>query len=56
MLLTDAGISLRAIQQQMGHECPKTTALYTQLSSYSQQDTDRRINGMMGRLRLVWGD
>ena len=56
MLLTDAGISLRAIQQQMGHECPKTTALYTQLSSYTQQDTDRRINGMMGRLRLVWGD
>ena len=28
-LLTDAGVSLRAIQQQMGHECPKTTALYT---------------------------
>ena len=56
MVLTDAGVSLRAIQQQMGHECPKTTALYTQLSSYTQQDTDRRINGMLGGMRLVWGD
>jgi integrase len=56
MLLTDAGIGLRAIQQEMGHECPKTTAIYTQLSSYTQHDTDRRINGLMGRLRLVWGD
>lgn len=56
MLLTDAGVSLRSIQQEMGHECPKTTAIYTQLSSYTQNDTDRRINGLMGRLRLVWGD
>jgi integrase len=56
MLLTDAGVGLRSIQQQMGHECPKTTALYTQLSSYTQHDTDRRINALMGRLRLVWGD
>src|SRR5690606_1997214 len=43
-LLTDAGVGLRSIQEQMGHECPKTTALYTQLSSYAQNDTDRRIN------------
>jgi site-specific recombinase XerD len=56
MSLTDAGVGLRAIQQQMGHECPKTTAIYTQLSSYTQQDTDRRINGLMGRLRLSWGE
>ena len=56
MLLTDAGVGLRAIQQAMGHECPKTTAIYTQLSSYTQCDTDRRINGLMGRLRLTWGE
>ena len=29
---------------------------YTQLSSYTQCDTDRRINGLMGRLRLTWGE
>lgn len=54
-LLTDAGVSLRAIQEQMGHECPKTTALYTQLSTYSQNDTDRRINALITKLRVNWG-
>lgn len=55
-LMIDAGVSLRSIQEQMGHECPKTTALYTQLSQYSQTDTDRRLNGLLSRLRLQWGD
>lgn len=55
-LLTDAGVSLRAIQTEMGHECPKTTALYTQLSTYHQLDTERRINGLMSRLRVNWGE
>jgi len=55
LALTDAGVSLRAVQEAMGHECPKTTALYTQLSSYTQRDTERRINGLLGRLRLNWG-
>lgn len=54
-LLTDMGVSLRAIQHEMGHECPKTTALYTQLSSYTQKDTDKRINGLLARLRVQWG-
>lgn len=54
-LLTDAGVSLRAIQHQMGHECPKTTALYTQLSTVTRNDTDKRINGLMTRLRVLWG-
>mgnify|MGYP001814295304 CR=1 FL=1 len=56
LALTDAGVGLRAVQQSMGHECPKTTALYTQLSSYTQTDTERRINALVGRLRLHWGE
>lgn len=55
-LLTDAGVGLRSIQEQMGHECPKTTALYTQLSRYTQADTDKRINGLMAKLRINWGE
>jgi hypothetical protein len=51
----DAGVSLRSIQHEMGHECPKTTALYTQLSSYTQNDTGKRINGLMAKLRVLWG-
>ena len=56
LALTDAGVGLRAVQEAMGHECPKTTALYTQLSSYTQNDTERRINALVSRLRLVWGE
>jgi site-specific recombinase XerD len=55
-LLTDAGISLRSIQHEMGHACPKTTALYTQLSTDTRNDTDKRINGLMARMRVLWGD
>lgn len=55
-LLTDAGVGLRSIQMQMGHECPKTTALYTQLSNHTQNDTDRRLNSLLSRLRVQWGE
>ncbi len=55
-LLTDVGVSLRSIQEEMGHECPKTTTIYTQLSANTQKDTDRRINGLMARLRVLWGE
>ena len=55
-LLTEAGVGLRAIQHEMGHECPKTTALYTQLSQPCQKQTDKHINGLMNRLRVQWGE
>lgn len=55
-LLTEIGVGLRSIQEQMGHECPKTTALYTQLSTYTQNDTDKRINGLLAKLRVNWGE
>ena len=56
LALTDAGVSLRAVQEAMGHEDPRTTALYTQLSSYTQTDTERRINALIKRLRIQWGE
>ena len=37
--LVEAGVNLRSIQHEMGHECPKTTALYTQLTDVTQKDT-----------------
>jgi integrase/recombinase XerD len=50
--LVEAGLNLRAIQQEMGHECPKTTALYTQLTEVTQQQTDKLINALVDRLHL----
>lgn len=55
-LLVEAGVNLRAIQTAMGHDCPKTTAIYTQLTEVTQKDSDQRINRMVTRLRVRWGD
>ncbi len=50
--LVEAGLNLRAIQQEMGHECPKTTALYTQLTDVTHGNTDAVINKLIRRLRI----
>ena len=50
--LVETGLNLRAIQQEMGHECPKTTALYTQLTEVAHQNTSKMINRMVNRLHL----
>ena len=48
--LVEMGVHLRAIQQEMGHECPKTTALYTQLTDVAHQDTGQLINTLIDGL------
>jgi len=50
--LVEAGVNLRAIQQEMGHESPLTTALYTQLTEVTQQNTSTLINALVNRLAL----
>ena len=50
--LVEAGLNLRAIQHEMGHECPKTTARYTQLTEVTVQKTDAVINKLISRLKL----
>lgn len=50
--LVETDVNLRAIQHEMGHECPKTTALYTQLTDVTHQNTSRLINRLINRLHL----
>ncbi len=50
--LVEEGLNLRAIQELLGHECPKTTALYTQLTEPVQQNTTDMINTLVGRLSI----
>jgi integrase/recombinase XerD len=50
--LVEEGLNLRAIQQEMGHECPKTTALYTQLTDVANENTSETINQLVNRLDL----
>ncbi|MCP4800357.1 MAG: tyrosine-type recombinase/integrase [bacterium] len=54
--LVEVGLNLRAIQTEMGHECPKTTALYTQLTETTQQNTRELIVRMLKRLTLTEED
>jgi integrase/recombinase XerD len=50
--LTQSNLHLRAIQTEMGHSCPKTTALYTQLTEQVHQDTSEIINTLMDKLDI----
>jgi len=52
--LVDEGLHLRAIQKEMGHDCPKTTALYTQLTEPAQQNALNIINTMVNRLSITF--
>jgi integrase len=51
--LVEAGLHLRAIQHEMGHDSPKTTALYTQLTDVAHQDSAILINALVNRLDLT---
>jgi len=50
--LMAAGVHLRAIQQEMGHDSPKTTAVYTQLTEPAAQNAHRMINDLIDGLQL----
>ena len=51
--LLEAGMHLRAIQQELGHDSPKTTALYTQLTEPARQNATEMINTLVARLRIT---
>lgn len=55
-LSLEAGVNLRAIQHEMGHDRPTTTALYTQLTDGTHEDTSKLINDMLAPLQLSWGE
>lgn len=51
--LVEEGLNLRAIQQELGHDSPKTTAIYTRLTEPVQQQTTELINKMVSRLSIA---
>jgi site-specific recombinase XerD len=45
--LLEAGVNLRQIQENLGHNSPKTTALYTHLTEQAFQQTKDVLNKLM---------
>jgi integrase/recombinase XerD len=54
-ILVESGVNLRVIQHEMGHARPNTTALYTQLTQSTFEESSKLINGMLAPLNLTWG-
>jgi site-specific recombinase XerD len=54
-LSVQAGVSLRVIQHEMGHARPNTTALYTQLTDSTFEESSKLFNAMLAPLNLSWG-
>lgn len=50
--LLEAGVNLRVIQVYLGHASPTTTAIYTHLTSVTEEQISERINRMQAD---VWG-
>ena len=48
--LIESGLNLRAVQDLLGHEDPRTTARYTQLTKVIQQDTQATIDRVANRI------
>ena len=50
--LIEAGLPLTTVQRLMGHEDPRTTALYIQLTKTIQQDATKTINTMANKINI----
>ena len=48
--LVEQGVNLRLIQEYLGHNSPKTTAIYTHLTDVAQNRAAGIINRFMDRL------
>ena len=44
--LIERGLNLRAVQDLLGHEDPRTTALYTQLTERVQENTQAAVDAL----------
>lgn len=54
--LIEAGVDLLQVQKILGHRSILTTARYTHLSEPADVHTRERIEALMARFQIGWGD
>ena len=48
----EGGMDLRSLQELMGHESPKTTAIYTQMTDIIQKNNHCIVNDMVNKINM----
>ncbi|MBL8406408.1 MAG: tyrosine-type recombinase/integrase [Candidatus Accumulibacter sp.] len=54
--LMEAGVDLIEVQKFLGHHSILTTARYTHLTDQTKHHAIERINGLMDRFPIAWGN
>lgn len=54
--LIEAGVDLIEVQRCLGHYSITTTAQYTHLTRRTSDNAIERINALMDRFSVTWGD
>ena len=54
--LIEAGVDLLEVQKILGHYSILTTARYTHLTTHTNDQASERINSLMSRFSVHWGD
>jgi site-specific recombinase XerD len=52
----EAGINLSDLQQFLGHQSILTTTRYTHLTNHQTETAVERLNLLMSRLHIHWGE